>query len=72
VNGKRAVIAAFLANLGIAAIKFAAFLLTASSSMLSEAIHSLADTGNQGLLLLGRSRAQRPADVLHPFGYAPV
>src|SRR5262249_33290067 len=72
VNSKRAVIAALLANLGIAVLKFGAFVITSSSSMLSEAIHSLADTGNQGLLLIGRSRSQRPPDEHHPFGYAPV
>jgi cation diffusion facilitator family transporter len=71
-ESKRAVIAALLANLGIAILKFAAFLVTNSSSMLSEAIHSVADTGNQGLLLVGRVRARRPADERHPFGYGPV
>src|SRR4051812_45161784 len=71
-DSPRAVIAALLANLGIAVLKFGAFVITASSSMLSEAIHSLADTGNQLLLLLGRKRANRPADERHPFGYAPV
>jgi cation diffusion facilitator family transporter len=68
-ESKRAIVAAFLANLGIAVIKFVAFLVTHSSSMLSESIHSVADTGNQGLLLLGRVRANRPADTKHPFGY---
>jgi cation diffusion facilitator family transporter len=71
-DSPRAVIAALLANLGIAVLKFGAFLVTASSSMLSEAIHSVADTGNQLLLLLGRRRAARPPDDQHPFGYAPV
>ncbi len=71
-DSKRAIIAAFFANIGIAVLKFAAFLFTGSSSMLSESIHSLADTGNQGLLLLGRRRADRPADERHPFGYGPV
>ena len=71
-ESKRAIIAAGLANLGIALLKFVAFLVTNSSSMLSEAIHSVADTGNQGLLLLGRVRARRPADERHPFGYGPV
>ena len=71
-ESKRAVIAAFLANLGIAVLKFVAFLVTNSSSMLSESIHSLADTGNQGLLLLGRRRARRPADEKHQFGYGSV
>jgi cation diffusion facilitator family transporter len=71
-DSKRAIIAAFFANIGIAVLKFVAFLFTSSSSMLSESIHSLADTGNQGLLLLGRRRADRPADERHPFGYGPV
>lgn len=57
------------ANLGIALTKFVAFLLTASSSMLAEAVHSVADTSNQALLLLGGSRAKRPATPEHPFGY---
>lgn len=65
----RAVIAAMLANLGIAAAKFLAFLFTRSSSMLSESMHSAADTGNQVLLLIGRKRAQRAANIEHPFGY---
>jgi cation diffusion facilitator family transporter len=71
-ESRRAIAAAFLANLGIAVIKFVAFLVTHSSSMLSESIHSLADTGNQGLLLLGRARANRPADAEHPFGYGAI
>jgi cation diffusion facilitator family transporter len=71
-ESKRAIIAALLANLGIAVLKFAAFVVTASSSMLSEAIHSVADTGNQGLLLIGRVRARKPADERHPFGYGPL
>src|SRR5438105_6325638 len=71
-DSRRAIIAAFLANLGIAVMKFVAFVFTRSSSLLSESIHSVADTGNQGLLLLGRRRAARPADDRHPFGYGPV
>lgn len=71
-SSAKAIIAALLANLGIAVTKFVAFLLTTSSSMLAEAIHSLADTGNQGLLLLGRKGAQKPADETHPFGYGRV
>lgn len=63
------VIAAFFANLGIAVAKFAGFLITGAASMLAEAVHSVADTGNQGLLLLGGSRAQRRASEEHPFGY---
>jgi cation diffusion facilitator family transporter len=62
-------VAALLANLGIAVAKFVAFLLTRSSSMLAESIHSVADTGNQGLLLLGKQQAKKPADADHPFGY---
>lgn len=68
-GGTRAVVAAMIANSGIALTKFAAFLVTGSSSMLSEAIHSVADTGNQGLLLLGGRRAGRAPDRLRPFGY---
>ncbi|HSJ45532.1 MAG TPA: cation diffusion facilitator family transporter [Euzebyales bacterium] len=65
----RAIIAALLANLGIATAKFVGFLLTRASSMLAESIHSLADSGNQGLLLLGGRRAQRQPTARHPFGY---
>ena len=68
-HSTRAVLAALFANAGIAAAKFVAFLLTSSASMLAESVHSLADTGNQGLLLLGGRRAQRPATPQHPFGY---
>jgi cation diffusion facilitator family transporter len=71
-GSKRAIIAAFLANLGIALSKFVAFALTRSASMLAEAIHSLADTGNQGLLMLGGARSRRPADEVHPFGYGTL
>ena len=65
----KAVVAAFAANLGIAVIKFAAFLLTGSASMLAESVHSVADTGNQVLLFVGRGRSTRPASEEHPFGY---
>jgi cation diffusion facilitator family transporter len=65
----RAIIAALLANAGIALAKFVGYLITGSSSMLAEAVHSLADTSNQGLLLLGGKRAQRAATSEHPFGY---
>ena len=68
-GGIRAVIAALIANLGIAVAKFVAFLFTGSSSMLSEAIHSLADSGNQVLLLIGNKRAKKGADEHHNFGY---
>lgn len=68
-GGKRAIIAAFLANLGIAIAKFIGFLLTRSASLLAESLHSVADTGNQGLLLLGGKRAAKSADSAHPFGY---
>src|SRR4029079_1871618 len=62
-------IAALLANAGIALAKFVGYLITGSSSMLAEAVHSVADTSNQGLLLLGGKRAQRAATAEHPFGY---
>jgi cation diffusion facilitator family transporter len=65
----KAVVTAMFANLGIAVTKFVAFLLTASSSMLAEAVHSVADTSNQALLLLGGKRAKRAATPEHPFGY---
>ncbi|MCL6538717.1 MAG: cation diffusion facilitator family transporter [Acidothermus sp.] len=64
-----AVIAALAANLGIAATKFAAFIISGSSSMLAEAVHSVADGGNQVLLLVGGRRARRPPDARHPFGH---
>lgn len=68
-GGKKAIIAALGANLGIAVIKFVAFLFTYSSSMLAESVHSLADSGNQALLIVGRNRANRTSTADHPFGY---
>jgi cation diffusion facilitator family transporter len=68
-GGKRAVIAALCANLGIALTKFVAFLITSSASMLAEAVHSVADSGNQALLLLGRSRAKQEETEEHQFGF---
>jgi cation diffusion facilitator family transporter len=65
----KAVIAALSANAGIAVAKFVGFLFTGSSSMLAEAVHSLADTSNQGLLLLGRRTSKREATQAHPFGF---
>ncbi|MGL4306013.1 MAG: cation diffusion facilitator family transporter [Mycobacteriaceae bacterium] len=68
-GGKKAILAALTANAGIAAAKFIGFLITGSSSMLAESVHSVADTSNQGLLLFGQRQAERQADELHPFGY---
>jgi cation diffusion facilitator family transporter len=68
-GGTRAVVAALLANTGIAVTKFVAFALARNSSMLAEAIHSCADAGNQVLLLVGGKRATRAATPQHPFGY---
>jgi cation diffusion facilitator family transporter len=68
-GGTKAVIAAAIANAGIAVTKFVAYLITGSSSMLSEAIHSLADTGNQFLLLIGGKRSLEAPDAEHQFGY---
>jgi cation diffusion facilitator family transporter len=68
-GGTKAIVAALLANAGIALAKFVGYLVTGSSSMLAEAVHSVADTSNQGLLLLGGKRAQREATSDHPFGY---
>src|SRR5580704_3946339 len=65
----RAVFAALAANLGIAVVKFVAFLLTGSASLLAEAVHSVADTGNQVLLIVGSGRSRRPRSELHPFGF---
>ncbi|HEX3814865.1 MAG TPA: cation diffusion facilitator family transporter [Mycobacteriales bacterium] len=68
-GGGRAIIAALAANLGIAVAKLVGFAVTGSASMLAESVHSLADSGNQGLLLLGRRQSQRAATEEHPFGY---
>jgi cation diffusion facilitator family transporter len=68
-GGTRAIVAALIANAGIAIAKFIGYLITGSSSMLAEAVHSVADTSNQGLLLLGGRTARRKATSEHPFGY---
>lgn len=68
-GSKKAIIAAFFANLGIAIAKFIGFLITRSAGLLAESGHSFADTGNQALLMLGSRRGRRPADRNHPFGY---
>ena len=65
----RAILAALMANAGIAVAKFIGFLITSSSSMLAEAVHSVADTSNQGLLLLGQRQSRKAADPLHQFGH---
>lgn len=71
-HGTKAVVAALAANSGIAVTKFVAFALTGASSMLAEAIHSVADAGNQVLLLVGGKRARRDATEEHPFGFSRV
>lgn len=68
-GSKKVVLAAMAGNALIFLTKFAASTYTGSSAMLSEAIHSLVDTGNQGLILYGMARAKKPADESHPFGY---
>lgn len=68
-GGTKAIIAAFLANSGIALTKFIAWFFSGSASMLAEAVHSVADAGNQLLLILGGRQAKKKADQEHPFGY---
>ncbi|MBT0565701.1 cation diffusion facilitator family transporter [Williamsia sp. CHRR-6] len=68
-GSKKAILAALAANAGIAAAKFVGFAITGSSSMLAEAVHSVADTSNQGLLLIGQRQAAKAATKLHPFGF---
>jgi cation diffusion facilitator family transporter len=71
-SGTKAVVTALGANIGIAIAKFAGYLLTGSSSMLAEAVHSVADSSNQALLLLGGKRSTRRASEVHQFGYGRV
>ncbi len=68
-GGTKAILAALFANAGIAAAKFVGFAITGASSMLAEAVHSVADTSNQGLLLLGQKTSKRKATENHPFGF---
>jgi len=68
-GNRKAIIAALLANLGIAIAKFVAYVMTGAASMLAEAVHSCADTGNQALLLWGGTVAAREPSDIHPFGY---
>ncbi|SFB64204.1 cation diffusion facilitator family transporter [Amycolatopsis marina] len=68
-GGTKAILAALFANAGIAVAKFVGFLITGSSSMLAESVHSVADTSNQGLLLLGQKTSLRKATKQHPFGF---
>ena len=69
-GNRRAILAALAANLGIAVAKFVGWAMTGAASMLAEAVHSLADSGNQALLLWGGASAERPATEEHPFGFA--
>ncbi len=68
-GAKKVIIAAFLANLGIALAKFVASFISGSSAMLAEAVHSVADTTNQVFLFIGLKRAKKPPTPLHPFGF---
>jgi zinc transporter 9 len=69
VSGRRAVVAALLVSISLTVIKFVAFVFSGSSALLSEAIHSAADSGNQGLLYLGIRRSEKPPDAMFPYGY---
>lgn len=71
-GGTKAILAAFAANLGIAIVKFIAAFISGSSAMLAEGVHSVADAGNQLLLIIGGKRAKRKVSKLHPFGYGRV
>jgi cation diffusion facilitator family transporter len=68
-GSRKAIFAAFFANLGIAIAKFVGFAITSSTSLLAEGVHSLADTGNQALLFLGAHRAKHEETPMHPYGY---
>ena len=68
-ESRTAVLAALLGNVGFAVLKGVAAAMTGSAAMLAETFHSIADTGNQGLLFLGMRLARRPADRAHPFGH---
>ena len=68
----KAILYAFLANLGLAIAKTGAALYTGSGSMMAEAIHSFADCGNQILLFIGLKQSKKPADVRHPLGYGKI
>jgi cation diffusion facilitator family transporter len=68
-GGTKAIMAALMANMGIAVAKFVAFGFTGSTSMMAEGVHSIADSGNQALLILGRNRSQRDRTPQHPFGF---
>ena len=71
-GGKKAILAALIANFGIAVMKFIAFIFTGAASLFAESIHSLADTGNQALLLLGSKRSKKRATPQHPFGVSSL